>query len=144
MNAGLERINEILNEPGPRNVEDTTYVVPSAGEVLRMVANIVGRFTDKGSMPQLEAQIQDALITTIRVKFAAISELLRSETVGQSTGLNLPQVSQTTIFLARIVQFVLGSGGSSGRRVGKMWTEEEAAKTHHQEQSIACREARRM
>ncbi len=77
-----------------------------------MVANIVGRFRDNSSsMPQLEAQVQDTLMGTISIKIMATIELLASETVGPSTGVNLPQVSRTTIFLARIIQFVLSFPG---------------------------------
>ena len=77
-----------------------------------MVANIVGRFRDNAaSMPQLEAQVQDTLMGTISIKLTATIELLASETIGPSTGVNLPQVSQTTIFLARLIQFVLSFPG---------------------------------
>lgn len=109
MNAGLQRINEILNEPGITRIEETRNVIPAAGEVLRMVANIVARFRESSaSMPKLEAQVQEALVTTLSLKFTAIHELLALVTNGPSTGVNLTQVSETTIFLARIIQFILG------------------------------------
>ena len=109
VNAGLQRINEVLNDPGIVSVEDTCHVVPSAGEVLRMVANIVARFReDQVSMPQLEAQVLDTLMGTLGAKLTSIAEFVGSESIAPSTGVNLPQVSQTTVFLARVIQFVLG------------------------------------
>ncbi|KAL4248177.1 Mediator of RNA polymerase II transcription subunit 12 [Abortiporus biennis] len=116
VNSGLKRITEITADPRSSNATDNSYFVSTAGEILRLLANIVRPLRESGSMPELDESIQDKLMITLQDKFLAILNVLSDGT----RDVNLSQMSQSTIFVARLLQFVLGFPGAWTNKVKQM------------------------
>ncbi|OBZ68162.1 Mediator of RNA polymerase II transcription subunit 12 [Grifola frondosa] len=122
VNAGLHRIIEIFHEASnPSDPKCLMQLVANAGEVLRLLSNIVEPFRQDNPMPQLEATIQDGFMTAFCTKLEEITEVLTAHVDNNSDESARSQTSHTAVFLARLLQFNLGFPGA--------WTSEAKAQS---------------
>ncbi|KAI0356240.1 hypothetical protein OH77DRAFT_1401364 [Trametes cingulata] len=108
VNAGLRRIVDIFRETdGANKIESMTRLVSSAGEILRLLANIVAPFRQDPCLPQLDTLVQDNLFSVICAKVAEMTDVMAT-LVQQPWSEDISKGSQAVIFLARLLQFYLG------------------------------------
>ena len=108
MNAGLRRIVDILRETDSTNkIDAMTRLVSCAGEILRLLANIVAPFRKDASLPQVDPSVQDHLFAALCAKIAEMTEMMAA-LVQQPWSEDIARGSQAVIFLARLLQFYLG------------------------------------
>lgn len=87
-------------------------MIQSAGELLRLLSNIVKPFRDDPpSLPQLEAAVQDALITALAAKFEMLEGFLSADVGGSVSYVETKRVTDAVVFLSRLLQFDLGLPG---------------------------------
>ncbi|KAI0769653.1 hypothetical protein BD413DRAFT_627402 [Trametes elegans] len=111
VNAGLRRIVDIFRESeGANKIESMTRLVSSAGEILRLLANIVAPFRRDASLPQIDGTAQDHLFSVLCAKIAEMTEVMAG-LVQQGWSEDISAGSQAVIFLARLLQFYLGFPG---------------------------------
>ena len=112
MNAGLQRVTTILKRTtsSGRN-EDLIRIVRDAGEILRLLANIVEPFRNDGNLPELAPAVQDEFASALFAKFSDLSDIL-SSCNESSSELSISEATNTAIFLARLLQFNLGFPGA--------------------------------
>ncbi len=123
VNAGLKRIDDIIRETdGANKINSMTLLVSSAGEILRLIANIVAPFRletsrpekDQGdesrsepNLPPIDAAVQEHLFTVLCAKFAEMTGMMAA-LVQEPWSEDISRGSQAVIFLARLLQFYLG------------------------------------
>ncbi|KAI8993842.1 hypothetical protein BD414DRAFT_480612 [Trametes punicea] len=117
LNAGLRRIIDIFRETDAANkIESMMRLVSSAGEILRLLANIVAPFRKDASLPQLDATVQDHIFSVVCAKIAEMTEVMAT-LVQQPWSEDISRGSQAVIFLARLLQFYLGFPGGWSQQV---------------------------
>ncbi|KAL5506968.1 SRB8 [Sanghuangporus vaninii] len=109
MNEGLQRIVKILNDINDE--KEALKTIPSkTGHFLNLLSTIMRPFrNDSTALPTLEQPIQDSFVSCLSVKFQSL------ENIAQGCGANyhdLIPLTDTTLFLARLLQFDLGFPGS--------------------------------
>ncbi|KAH9894990.1 hypothetical protein C8Q73DRAFT_745370 [Cubamyces lactineus] len=108
VNAGLRRIVDIFRETDSTNkIDSMTRLVSCAGEILRLLANIVAPFRKDASLPQVDPSVQDHLFTALCTKIAEMTDMMAA-LVQQPWSEDISRGSQAVIFLARLLQFHLG------------------------------------
>ncbi|KAI0633322.1 hypothetical protein C8Q77DRAFT_1217758 [Trametes polyzona] len=108
VNAGLRRIVDIFREPeGPNKIDSMSRLVSCAGEILRLLANIVVPFRSDASLPQLDSAVQESLFAVLCAKVAEMTDMMTG-LVRQPWSEDISRGSQAVIFLARLLQFFLG------------------------------------
>lgn len=108
VNAGLQRVTAILKRTTSGKNGDLARIVGDAGEILRLLANIVEPFRNDGGLPELAPTVQDEFASALFAKFADVSDILTSCNEENSNELNVSEATNTAIFLARLLQFNLG------------------------------------
>ncbi|OSD03951.1 hypothetical protein PYCCODRAFT_163808 [Trametes coccinea BRFM310] len=112
VNAGLRRIVDIFRETDSANkIESMTRLVSCAGEILRLLANIVAPFRKDASLPQLDQTVQDHLFAVLCAKIAEMTDLMMS-LLQRPWNEDVSRGTQAVIFLARLLQFYLGFQGT--------------------------------
>ena len=86
---------------------DTKDMKSTAGEMLRLLANIVAPFRKDTSLPQLDAAVQDALFIAVYARIAHMAKVM-DPLVRTPWEKNAVLGSQAVVFLARTLQFHLG------------------------------------
>ncbi|CAL1707851.1 unnamed protein product [Somion occarium] len=115
LSAGLRRITTLLKDPRCSDVNDGAPLVPVAGEVLRLLTSIVKSMRDSvQSLPPMEntptpSNMQDGLVPEVLDKLKSALETLSA---GPLDGISTIHIAQNTVFLARLLQFVLILPGS--------------------------------
>ncbi|KAI0071713.1 hypothetical protein K474DRAFT_1733093 [Panus rudis PR-1116 ss-1] len=110
--AGLRRMIELLDEFQSSSMEDLANMIPTAGEVLRLLSSIAQSLRNAGqAIPTIEDPARDKLMISIFGRLDAADRLLGTEVAGTSSGLDLNRLGHTITFLLRLVQFNLGVPG---------------------------------
>ncbi|EKM53974.1 uncharacterized protein PHACADRAFT_196411 [Phanerochaete carnosa HHB-10118-sp] len=120
VNAGLQRIAEILKEGTPLQItEDLHRNVGKAGKVLRLLTNLVEPMrapASTTSLPQVDSPAPRDLISVVQGLLQGIADRLSSSDIPESSVISdhdsVRRMIAATIFLARVVQFVLGFPGA--------------------------------
>lgn len=123
VNAGLKRIDDIFRETdGANKINSMTLLVSCAGEILRLIANIVAPFRLEASrteraqgeefrfenyLPPIDPAVQEHLFSVLCAKFAEMTGLMAA-LVQEPWSEDISRGSQAVIFLARLLQFYLG------------------------------------
>ncbi|KAH9858392.1 hypothetical protein C2E23DRAFT_767676 [Lenzites betulinus] len=108
VNAGLRRIVDIFRETdGPNRVQSMLRLVSCAGEILRLLANIVAPFRRDTSQLQLDAAVLESMFAPLCTKFADVTEIMAA-LAQEPWSEDLARSSQAVIFVARVLQFYLG------------------------------------
>lgn len=100
-----------------------TLLVSCAGEILRLIANIVAPFRldtsrpekapgeesqpDSSKLPPIDAAVQEHLFSVMCAKFAEMTGIMAA-LVQEPWSEDISRGSQAVIFLARLLQFYLG------------------------------------
>ncbi|KAK7692890.1 hypothetical protein QCA50_004525 [Cerrena zonata] len=108
ISAGLRRLTALLKDPRYASMENSASLISVAGEVLRLLISITKSLRDnEQTIPELEPSgimVDEGLFTEIVKKLRFIMNFLKpSYPNGDETG----NVSRLTMFLARIIHFVL-------------------------------------
>ncbi|KZT32862.1 hypothetical protein SISSUDRAFT_472618 [Sistotremastrum suecicum HHB10207 ss-3] len=115
LDAGLTRLTGLLNEL-PLNVttEDAEGFLRNAGENLRLLAKAIGPSKrDDHAFPEPSKAIQDALVVALTAKLPIMDLLAKVDDVTDADQLALNEsVKMLSIFLCRILQFILCLSGS--------------------------------
>lgn len=106
MTATLRRTT-VIGKP-----DGLARIVGDAGEILRLLANIVEPFRNDGNLPELIQSVQDEFVSALFAKFADVSEILSSCSEENLAQVNISEATNTAIFLARLLQFNLGFPGA--------------------------------
>ncbi|CDO75642.1 hypothetical protein BN946_scf184743.g2 [Trametes cinnabarina] len=88
-------------------VESTTRLVNCAGEILRLLANIVAPFRKEKALPPLDQAVQDHLFSALCAKITEMTEFMMG-LLQQPWSEDVSCGTQAVIFLARLLQFYLG------------------------------------
>ncbi|KAI0675055.1 hypothetical protein C8Q78DRAFT_1010248 [Trametes maxima] len=108
VNAGLRRIVDIFRETDDVDkIEAMSRGVACAGEILRLLANIVAPFRQDATLPQVDSTVQDHLFSVVCAKFAEMTDVMAT-LMEQPWSEDISRGSQAVIFLARLLQFYLG------------------------------------
>ncbi|KAI0829604.1 hypothetical protein BC628DRAFT_1314187 [Trametes gibbosa] len=108
VNAGIRRIADIFRETdGPNKIQSMVRLVSCAGEILRLLANIVAPFRKDTSLLQLDAAVLESMFPPMCAKFAEMTEIMAS-LVQEPWSEDLARSTQAVIFMARVLQFYLG------------------------------------
>lgn len=106
----MESLVEVLARPSaPLSLENLAERIDRAGEILRLLSHVMEPFRTKGIFFQLDANCQERLGRGICEALSAVESMLASAGVEASK-----RLTQSILFLARLLQFNLGFGG--------MWT----------------------
>ena len=110
VNNGMESLVEILARPSTLlSLENLTERIDRAGEILRLLSHVMEPFRTKGTVFQLDANCQERLGKGICETLSCIESMFTAAGAEASKPL-----TQSVLFLARLLQFKLGFGG--------MWT----------------------
>ena len=104
----MESLVEILARSSPSlSLESLVERIDRAGEILRLLSHVMEPFRTKGTVFQLDANCQERLGKGICETLSAV------ESMFAATGAEgLTSLTQNVLFLARLLQFNLGFGGT--------------------------------
>lgn len=108
VNNGMESLVEILARPStPLSLENLAERVDRAGEILRLLSHVMEPFRTRGTVFQLDSSCQERLGKGICETLSAIEAMF-----GAAGAEELKRLTQCIIFVARLLQFKLGFGGT--------------------------------
>lgn len=108
VNNGMESLVEILARPStPLSPDNIAERIDRAGEILRLLSHVMEPFRTKGTIFQLDASCQE------RLGKGVCDTLSAAETMFSATGAEgSKRLTQSILFVARLLQFKLGFGGT--------------------------------
>jgi mediator of RNA polymerase II transcription subunit 12 len=122
INNGLQCMSEMLRNTSLQ-LADLNDCIQRAGQLLRVLAHIAESMREEAALlPQLESTVQDEFIDVLSAKFDAIKSALEADREAD-IGTETSHISQSLIFLARLLQFDLGFQGA--------WTSKTKGASNH-------------
>ena len=110
MNAGLQRITEVVADVKDAAASSGVSAMTPAGDMLRLLTNLVKPFRDEGAaLPALQDRVQNDLVAGLCSRMTTIADVLAAKKA-------VDDCARITVLLARIIHFLLGFQG--------VWTEE--------------------
>lgn len=107
ISAGLRHLAALLKDPRYSEIENVSSLISVAGEVLRLLTSITKSLRDtEQTVPDLESPgnlTHDGLFAEVLKKLKAVMDVLKTS----HSILDIGNVSRLTMFLARILHFVL-------------------------------------
>ena len=104
----MESLVEVLARPStPSSLDVLAERVDRAGEILRLLSHVIEPFRTKGIFFQLDVNCQERLGKGICETLSAVESMLAS-TGGEAS----KRLAQSILFVARLLQFNLGFGGT--------------------------------
>jgi len=111
INNGLQCMSEMLKNTSLQP-EDLNDCIQRAGQLLRVLAHIAESMREEAALlPQLESAVQDEFVDVLSAKFDAIKSTLEADRE-TDIGIETSHISQSLIFLVRLLQFDLGFQGA--------------------------------
>lgn len=108
VNNGMESLVEVLARPSiPLSLENLAERIDRAGEILRLLSHVMEPFRTKGIFFQLDTNCQERLGKGICEALSAIESMFVSTNPEASR-----RLTQSVLFVARLLQFNLGFGGT--------------------------------
>lgn len=107
----MYRIAEILSDP--TSGSDLGNMVSKAGDVLRLLTNVVEPLRRDGALTyHVDQGVQDRLIRAVHDKLVALLAFLSNDSVDGRPDPDQAGSVHTCVFLARVLQFDLGLSGA--------------------------------
>lgn len=102
-------MSEMLKDvPATSQPADLLDCVKRLGQLLRVLVHLVESIrAEANALPQLEVNVQDEFIVALWSKLDALETAATA-----SDGIQAPTISESIIFLARLLQFDLGLPGA--------------------------------